>query len=127
MPGKKADKTEVLTGQNMRPLILKKARFKVTMGRDEGKEMVLQKSLVTIGTLPGCDLVLTDPTVSRRHAEVEERSNGYMLRDHDSTNGTFIENADNYCDDTHVKAIIPSELEQLVRIGRTWMRIQPIE
>jgi len=27
--------------------------------------MVLQKSLVTIGTLPGCDLVLTDPTVSR--------------------------------------------------------------
>ena len=91
VPGKKADKTEVLAGQNMRPLILKKARFKVTVGRDEGKEMVLQKSLVTIGTLPGCDLMLTDPTVSRRHAEVEERSDGYMLRDHDSTNGTFLD------------------------------------
>jgi len=91
VPGKKSDKTEVLTGQNVRPLILKKARFTVMNGREVGKELVIQKPLVTIGTLPGNDLVLTDPTVSRRHAEVEERSDGYMLRDHDSTNGTFLD------------------------------------
>jgi hypothetical protein len=34
MPGKKSDKTEMLTGQNVRPLILKKSRFMVTAGRD---------------------------------------------------------------------------------------------
>jgi DNA-binding NtrC family response regulator len=119
MPGKKSDKTEMLTGQNVRPLILKKSRFMVTVGRDEGKEMVLQKSLVTIGTLPECDLVLTDPTVSRRHAEVEERSGGYMLRDRDSTNGTFL-------DGVKVREAYLSP-GSIIRLGQTEMTFSPLE
>jgi DNA-binding NtrC family response regulator len=88
---KQQDRTEVLSlGQ--RPLVLKKARFVVTKGRDEGKEMVLQAPLVTIGTLPENSLVLSDPTVSRKHASVEETSSGYILHDLDSTNGTFLDN-----------------------------------
>ncbi len=119
VPGKKSDKTEVLARQNLMPLILKKARFKVTTGRDEGKEMVLQKSLVTIGTLPGSDLVLTDPTVSRRHAEVEERSDGYMLRDHESTNGTFL-------DGVKVREAYLSP-GSVIRLGQTEMIFSPLE
>jgi DNA-binding NtrC family response regulator len=119
VPGKKSDKTEVLMRQNLMPLILKKARFKVTMGRDEGKEMVLQKSLVTIGTLPECDLVLTDPTVSRRHAEVEERSDGYLLRDHDSTNGTFLEGVK-----VREAYLSPGSV---IRLGQTEMIFSPLE
>ncbi len=86
-----SDRTEILTNVIQKPLVLKKARFIVTKGRDDGKEMVLQAPLVTIGTLPENNLVLTDPTVSRRHASVEETAGGYVLRDLDSTNGTFLD------------------------------------
>ena len=91
--GKDRDQTRLLPAAIQRPLILKKARFVVTRGKDKGKAIVLQKPLVTIGTLPENDLVLTDPTVSRHHAVVEEKADGYVLRDLSSTNGTFLEGA----------------------------------
>src|SRR3990172_1502339 len=89
---KKGDKTELLSGRGQKPLVLKKMRFVVVKGRDAGREMVLQKAQAAVGTLAGNDLVLTDPTVSRRHAVVAERADGYLLRDLDSTNGTFLDN-----------------------------------
>ena len=92
-PGKNRDQTRLLPASIQKPLILKKARFVVTRGQDRGKEIVLQKPLVTIGTLPENDLVLTDPTVSRHHAVVEEKADGYVLRDLNSTNGMFLEGA----------------------------------
>lgn len=118
-PKKNSDKTEVLTGITARPLIIKKARFTVMNGREAGKELVIQKPLVTIGTLPGSDLVLTDPTVSRRHAEVEERSDGYLLRDHDSTNGTFL-------DGVKVREAYLSP-GSVIRLGQTEMTFSPLE
>ena len=78
---KRPDQTEVLASLNQKPLILKKARFVVTGGKDEGKEMVLHDPLVTIGTLTENSLVLTDPTVSRKHAVVQETAAGYVLKD----------------------------------------------
>jgi len=118
-PKKNSDKTEVLTGLTARPLILKKARFTVMNGREAGKELVIQKPLVTIGTLPESDLVLTDPTVSRRHAEVEERTGGYLLRDHDSTNGTFL-------DSVKVREAYLSP-GSVIRLGQTELTFAPLE
>jgi DNA-binding NtrC family response regulator len=88
--GSRVDRTEVLR-VSQRPLVLKQARFAVTAGRDEGREIVLQKTHVSIGTLPENDVVLTDPAVSRRHAVVEETPGGWLLRDRGSTNGTFLD------------------------------------
>ncbi len=45
---------------------------------------------LSIGREPGNNLVLTDPFVSARHARIDRRSNGYVLRDHQSRNGTYI-------------------------------------
>jgi hypothetical protein len=42
----------------------------------------------TIGRSPECDLVLSDPTVSRRHAQLRPRPQGWELVDLGSTNGT---------------------------------------
>ena len=42
----------------------------------------------TIGRDGGCDLVLTDLTVSRRHARLERDGAGWRLEDLGSTNGT---------------------------------------
>jgi hypothetical protein len=42
----------------------------------------------TIGRSPDCDLVLSDPTVSRRHAQLRHRPQGWEIVDLGSTNGT---------------------------------------
>ncbi|MFA5073949.1 MAG: sigma 54-interacting transcriptional regulator [Nitrospirota bacterium] len=88
---KKSDRTEILSTMHQQPLVLKSAGFTVTTGQDAGKKLVIQKPLVSIGTLPENDFVLSDPTVSRRHAVIEEQKNGYVLRDLNSTNGTFLD------------------------------------
>jgi DNA-binding NtrC family response regulator len=119
LPGSKADQTQVLSGPSQKPLILKKARFKVTKGRDAGKEMVLQKALISIGTLPENDLVLTDATVSRKHAVVEERSDGYLLRDLGSTNGSFLDNVK-----IREGYITPGSV---IRLGQTEISFSPLE
>jgi DNA-binding NtrC family response regulator len=117
--GKKTDQTKVITGQGQKPLILKKARFKVNKGRDAGKEMVLQKAHVSIGTLPENDLVLTDATISRRHAIVEEKPDGYVLRDLDSTNGTFLDNVR-----VREGYLSPGAV---IRLGQTELSFSPLE
>src|SRR6266540_3645684 len=44
-----------------------------------------------IGRERGCQLVVDDPLVSRRHAEVVFAEDGWLLRDLGSRNGTFVE------------------------------------
>ena len=44
----------------------------------------------TIGRDTGCDLVLGDLTVSRYHARLLRSSEGWLLRDLSSTNGTMV-------------------------------------
>lgn len=49
---------------------------------------------LTIGREGDNDIVLASPQVSRRHASIVLRENGdYMLFDHDSTNGVWIEDS----------------------------------
>jgi hypothetical protein len=44
----------------------------------------------TIGRDAGCDLVLGDRTVSRRHARLDRSTDGWLLGDLGSTNGTLL-------------------------------------
>src|SRR6266545_1962902 len=46
---------------------------------------------LVIGRERGCQLVVDDPLVSRRHAEVVFAEDGWLLRDLGSRNGTFVE------------------------------------
>jgi hypothetical protein len=45
---------------------------------------------LTIGRLVGNDIALDEASVSSRHAEIELQDGGALLRDLDSTNGTFL-------------------------------------
>jgi hypothetical protein len=47
-------------------------------------------SATTIGRLPECEVVITDPGASRKHAQVVRRDDGFVLTDLGSTNGTLV-------------------------------------
>jgi hypothetical protein len=50
----------------------------------------IEGAVVQIGRAPGCDIVLDDRNVSRRHAEIRRRGPVVVLIDLDSTNGTIV-------------------------------------
>jgi hypothetical protein len=58
-----------------------------------GKAFPLSKDRVIIGRLGESDLVLSDPGVSRRHAEVRREDGKYVIADLGSTNGTMVNEA----------------------------------
>src|SRR5919202_4108933 len=59
----------------------------------DGRRIPVGEEPVTIGRLPECDIVLSDPNVSRRHAEVRRRGNDFVVVDLGSTNGTKVNGA----------------------------------
>ncbi len=69
---------------------VRKARVKVVKGPDRGVIKDLQHQAFTIGGTEGADLVLTDPSVSRKHLEISPHDKRFILKDLGSTNGTFI-------------------------------------
>jgi FHA domain-containing protein len=56
----------------------------------DGKRHEVDKRRVVIGRSKECDIQLTDPNVSRRHAELRQEGSAYWLVDLDSTNGSAV-------------------------------------
>lgn len=59
----------------------------------DGGRIGIGEEPVTIGRLPECDVVLGDPNVSRRHAEIRRQGTGFIVLDLGSTNGTRVNGA----------------------------------
>ena len=55
-----------------------------------GQRLAVTAQALTIGRLPECTVVLNDPNVSRRHAEVRRGLHGTTVVDLGSTNGTKV-------------------------------------
>ena len=53
-------------------------------------EKYFSQPQIVLGRDPGCDIPLTDDTVSTRHAQLAYHHNQWWLTDLASTNGTFI-------------------------------------
>jgi DNA-binding NtrC family response regulator len=70
-----------------------KLRLVVVAGPDRGKELVLDTGTYTVGKAPTCDFVLADGAVSRKHLEFVVLSDGVLVRDLGSTNGSWIHGA----------------------------------
>ena len=64
--------------------------LRVMTGPEAGRVLELHTPVV-IGRLAECDLVLTDASISRRHARVERSADGWVVRDEGSRNGLWSE------------------------------------
>jgi hypothetical protein len=83
---------------------LRAGRFTITTEVHEGEEGLAPAELVlpdgqrvevgsgpvVIGRLPECTVVLSDPNVSRRHAELRRAGDSVLVTDLGSTNGTRV-------------------------------------
>ncbi len=72
-------------------LELRHYRLVLLQGPGAGESFTFESRKITLGSAPDCALALDDPAVSRAHAAIEVQSHGYLLRDLDSKNGTFVQ------------------------------------
>ncbi|MEZ4221567.1 MAG: sigma 54-interacting transcriptional regulator [Polyangiaceae bacterium] len=93
-----------------------RAKLVVLDGAEEGIELPLNGALI-VGADPAASIVLTDSTVSRRHAEFSLRAGRVLVRDLGSRNGTFLGSS----------RITEAELAlgSVVRLGATSIGIYP--
>lgn len=70
------------------------AMLVVDGGPNDGRTIILAKPTITMGRLADNDLVVNEPAVSRRHANITHSEAGYVLRDLGTTNGTFVNQQD---------------------------------
>ncbi len=84
-------KTEILHGESRDLISLRKCVLVVVEGPSPKIKYDLGKKKVTkIGKKTDNEIVINDKTVSRVHMEIEATSDSYLLRDLNSTNGTYI-------------------------------------
>jgi DNA-binding NtrC family response regulator len=70
-----------------------RGRFTVVRGPERGTSVVVEREPLVVGSGVGCALKLTDPTISRRHLSVELTDGGLVVRDLNSTNGSYLRGA----------------------------------
>jgi hypothetical protein len=76
----------------------------------------LDGQTTVLGRSRQCDVVINDPNVSRRHAEVRREGQGYVVVDLDSTNGITV-------NDREVKRAALAEGDRL-QLGTTSLRFE---
>lgn len=91
-----------------------KMSLTILSGKDAGKEIFSERPVIRLGADPLCDVILSDPTVSRNHAEVRQRGQHYHLVDLSSTNGTFV-------NDSRIDSV-SLQPDTTFRLGRTEVR-----
>ncbi len=95
------------------------ARLVVSSGPDKGRLVEVGEDAVLVGSGDDCQLFVDDPAVSRHHLTVKREGRQALLRDLDSTNGTFYGEA-------RISEIRVGFGAEIV-VGRTKLRFVPAE
>ncbi|MFO0724983.1 MAG: sigma 54-dependent Fis family transcriptional regulator [Myxococcota bacterium] len=90
-------------------------KVEVLDGPDRGLVRGTASESLSIGTAESNDLVLRDDTVSRYHLELSRQHDRILVRDHGSTNGTFLGTSA-----VERARIVPGTT---LRLGRTTIRV----
>jgi DNA-binding NtrC family response regulator len=70
-----------------------RGRLVVVKGPDRGETIAVGESPLTVGSGGGSSVLLSDPTISRKHLGIDPGPTGLVLRDLGSTNGSFVQGA----------------------------------
>jgi len=89
--------------------------YLVTGDEDTTAHQIVGETI--IGRDPACDVVLSEITVSRRHAAVRQDGNTVVISDLGSSNGTFVNDAP-VADGTRVDA------GDVIRLGAAELRVR---
>ena len=106
-------------GPGKKQINLRRLSLNVVEGPDQGHKMELDHDVVRIGAHAHNHFVLTDSTVSRRHAEITRVQDGILLRDLSSTNGTFV-------GEVRIKEVFLGESRRF-RVGKTWLEYELLD
>jgi serine phosphatase RsbU (regulator of sigma subunit)/pSer/pThr/pTyr-binding forkhead associated (FHA) protein len=68
--------------------------LKILKGDTPGKSFPLTKEVTVVGRDRGCEIVLRDHRVSKRHVKITRKHDGLYIEDLKSTNGTRVGNQD---------------------------------
>jgi DNA-binding NtrC family response regulator len=109
-------------GTTERTVVRRSHRLKrvvVLEGPDQGRVVEIDQespSRLLIGTSPSCEIRLTDPSVSRRHAALEPSDDRFRVTDLSSTNGTFLDRI----------AVLSAYVRggETLRVGRTVLSLE---
>ena len=87
-----AETLVLANGENQENLFrVRRTKLLIISGPLQGREVVLNRDTFTIGSGSHNDLSIEDSTVSKRHCEIVVEQSGYLIRDLESTNGTFVQ------------------------------------
>lgn len=108
---------DVSTGLTLDRLVLEDACREAVGGSPENWYVVFEVVpkragtwKATLGCTASCDVQLDDASISRLHASVERRADGYYLTDEDSSAGTSV-------DGKVLEPRVPTKLEGGSRVG----------
>ncbi len=101
------------------PFYVRRGKLVVLSGPDREKTRAVDLPELTIGCKEDNHLILTDSTVSRHHAVLIESGGGYLIRDLDSTNGTYL-------DGVRIKEAV-LEFGRVITLGETQIKFVPYQ
>jgi transcriptional regulator with GAF, ATPase, and Fis domain len=119
-----APKTRVaLDGGDKRNAVhLAQCKLVIIRGAERGREFIVGGGggdIIRIGKSDENDIVVAEETVSRVHCEIVRDQKGYLLRDLNSTNGTFLDGAE--IREAYIRA------GSLIAVGTVQIKFTPFE
>jgi hypothetical protein len=87
-------------------------------GNHKGEDFRLHEGQNFLGAAPDCDVVLTDDTVSSKHASLRVTNGQYFLTDLDSSNGSYLNDEENQISKVELKD------NDIIRLGEVKMKFK---
>ena len=97
-------------------VVLKDAWLKIEEGFRAGRELLVNKPVLTIGRAESCDLGLFgDSMIEKLHARIYQQDGQYLIADNASTHGTFV-------NDQRIAEPTLLRTGDLIRVGNAYVR-----
>jgi hypothetical protein len=97
-------------------IIFTEAWLKVEKGFRSGRELLVNKPVLTLGRAESCDLGLFgDAMIEKLHARIYQQDGRYLIADNGSTHGTFV-------NDQRIEEPTLLRTGDLIRVGNAYVR-----